>query len=287
MLNSAAFRDLSPGAKVAYIALKAKYNGRNNGFLAFGARGAGDELGMSRATGNRALQELEAHGFIGRQIEATFHSKRMSIEWVLTELKNDATGALPTKAFMRWKPSRKETEHSQSPKKSTSKQSGLGTNSGTPSGQPSPLGASPTDYKKPVSNSEPTVSEVRRERPISDPMQTHSLKDGTAPGQKRGLQSHQRDTYTSAPSGAGASEPARITLLAAVRSRIARTVDDQEILDRITPVAGGVVDHLLKHHFGNPLAQAVIEKFPGSRLRLTEADLDKCIRRHLAARRRQ
>jgi hypothetical protein len=102
MMQTAAWRDLSPTARALYVELKARYNGKNNGALAFSARDAGDALGRGKSSASRFFVELEQHGFIVREKASTFNQKRLSIEWRLTELRCDVTNSLPTKEFARW-----------------------------------------------------------------------------------------------------------------------------------------------------------------------------------------
>ena len=58
MMESAAWKDLSVGARATYVELKKLYNGANNGRLGFGSRGAANVLGKSKSMANRYLKEL-------------------------------------------------------------------------------------------------------------------------------------------------------------------------------------------------------------------------------------
>jgi hypothetical protein len=100
VMNSQAWRGLSPQSRCVYVELKRLYNGRNNGQLGFGARGAAAAIGMSASSANRFLKELEEHGFIRRQTESSFGQKRLTIEWCLTECRNDVLSEPPTKDFI-------------------------------------------------------------------------------------------------------------------------------------------------------------------------------------------
>jgi hypothetical protein len=57
---------------------------------------------MGKSSASRFFIELEEHGFIVSEKLSSFNQKRLSIEWRLTELRNDLSGSLPTKEFARW-----------------------------------------------------------------------------------------------------------------------------------------------------------------------------------------
>jgi DNA-binding transcriptional MocR family regulator len=104
LLKSAAWADLKPLERALYLALKQRYNGRNNGSIGYGVREAAHDLGVSSNTANAAFWSLQAHGFVTVGKGSTFGQKRMAQEWTLTEDKNDATGEPSSKLFMRWRP---------------------------------------------------------------------------------------------------------------------------------------------------------------------------------------
>jgi hypothetical protein len=101
MLKSPAWLGLSCNARAAYIQLALRYDGCNNGMLALSARTLGHELQCDKATAARALIELENAGFIQTTKIGAFARKRQASEYRLTTLRCDATGELPSKAFMR------------------------------------------------------------------------------------------------------------------------------------------------------------------------------------------
>ncbi len=112
MLASPAWQSLSPTARAAYIELKFLYNGVNNGRIGLSARRLGERIHVSKNTAARALQDLEERGFIERATPGAFHHKvRHATEWRLTEERCDVSGALPTKAFMRWGQEKKTRCH--------------------------------------------------------------------------------------------------------------------------------------------------------------------------------
>lgn len=111
LIDCPAWRSLSFSARAAFIELARRYNGWNNGQLVLAASTLAERLGCSKATAARALNELEVTRFIGVQKVGIFRRKdRLASEYFLTLYKNDATGDLSTKAFMRWQPQQSQNE---------------------------------------------------------------------------------------------------------------------------------------------------------------------------------
>ena len=105
MMESAAWRALSPAARVVYIEVRRRYNGSNNGRLALSVRDAAAQCNINKDTSRKALASLQDHGFIECVTPGGFTRKvRHATEWRLLDQRCDKTGALPTKAFMRWRP---------------------------------------------------------------------------------------------------------------------------------------------------------------------------------------
>ena len=105
MLDSPAWRSLLPAVRCTYIEVAKLYDGGNNGRIALSARTVSERLLISRATAARALSELVDKGFLEAVRAGGFNVKsgqRRSTEWRMTSYRCDVTGALPTKAFMRW-----------------------------------------------------------------------------------------------------------------------------------------------------------------------------------------
>jgi hypothetical protein len=102
LLNCAAYRSLDTVARCLYLELKQRYTGFNNGQIALGVRTAADALGVSKNTAQRAFVALEDRGFIRVATPSSFDQKRLSREWLLTELPDDRDGTKPSKDFMRW-----------------------------------------------------------------------------------------------------------------------------------------------------------------------------------------
>ena len=106
VLKSAAYRSLSTEARAVLVELMHRYNGSNNGRIGLSVRDAGALCGISKNTAGRALKELQAMGFISIVTPSSFNRKnRLAIEYSLSEFRNDATGELPSMAFMRWRAS--------------------------------------------------------------------------------------------------------------------------------------------------------------------------------------
>jgi DNA-binding Lrp family transcriptional regulator len=100
-----AYRSLSLAGRAALNELIRIYNGRNNGCLAMSVRMLAERLNSSKDTASRALTELEEKGFIETTKVGSFRLKqRYASEYRLTWHRDDNNYALPTKAFMRWRP---------------------------------------------------------------------------------------------------------------------------------------------------------------------------------------
>lgn len=107
VLQSPAWKHLTPNARCIYVAVKERYNGKNNGEISFSAREAGEALNLSHHTGNRALAELIEHGFLEVTEESNFNRKaKLARCYMLTELPDDRPGMsrIALKTFMRWQP---------------------------------------------------------------------------------------------------------------------------------------------------------------------------------------
>jgi hypothetical protein len=85
------------------LALAQRYNGYNNGEISMSVREAARLLHVAKDTATKAFRELEAKGFIRRNICGSFNWKiRHATTWILTE---HAFGdQLATKEFARWQP---------------------------------------------------------------------------------------------------------------------------------------------------------------------------------------
>jgi len=101
LLKTSAWLGLSTAARAVYIQTALRYNGSNNGRIAFSGRDAASECNLARDTARRAFKELVDAGFL----EETRHGglirkTRIASEWRLTAYKCDLTGSLSSNAFM-------------------------------------------------------------------------------------------------------------------------------------------------------------------------------------------
>jgi len=104
LLQSPAYRSLTPNARSLYVELKLLYNGSNNGDIFMSWRTAAAAVGVrTPATAAKALKELAAKGFIQCRVQGSFDNKiNLATQWILTEHEN--RGRPATKEFMRWRP---------------------------------------------------------------------------------------------------------------------------------------------------------------------------------------
>jgi hypothetical protein len=101
MLKTDAWKSLSAAARAVYLQLGFRYNGANNGKLAFSVRDAAGECNLDKGTASRAFKELVDRGFIEETRHGGLSKKtRIASEWRLTAFKCDLTGSLKTCAFM-------------------------------------------------------------------------------------------------------------------------------------------------------------------------------------------
>jgi hypothetical protein len=101
MLRTDAWQALSAAAVRVYIQIGSRYNGANNGRLAFSVRDAAAECNLAINTAMRALRELVDLGFIEETRHGGLSKKtRIASEWRLTAFKCDLTVSLKTCAFM-------------------------------------------------------------------------------------------------------------------------------------------------------------------------------------------
>ena len=114
VMRSPAWRALTPNDRNAYLELKRRYDGLNNGRIGLGNRELADAMNVGRDTARRSLDNLTEKGFVTKAKASGFNTKhRAATEWRLTEYKCDVTGELPTKDFMRWQQKEKSTGASQ------------------------------------------------------------------------------------------------------------------------------------------------------------------------------
>src|SRR5947208_9979980 len=75
LLKCPAWLSLTAPARVVMIQLAARYNGRNNGMIAFSVRDAAKECRLSKNTANRAFKELVERGFVELKTPGGFSRK--------------------------------------------------------------------------------------------------------------------------------------------------------------------------------------------------------------------
>ena len=101
MLKTDAWRALSAPARAVYIQIGFRYDGFNNGRIAFSVRDAASECGLANNTASKAFKELVALGFIEETRHGGLSRKtRIASEWRLTAFKCDLTGAFKPCLFM-------------------------------------------------------------------------------------------------------------------------------------------------------------------------------------------
>lgn len=100
-----AWRTLSGNAVKLLCAMLAEFRplDRSNGQLAWSDKRAGDAIGMSETSGRRALEELEARGWIAVQRFGTMRRDKPTA-YALSMYQNDETGEPATMAFEHWQP---------------------------------------------------------------------------------------------------------------------------------------------------------------------------------------
>jgi DNA-binding transcriptional regulator YhcF (GntR family) len=104
LLKSPAWLSLTAAERAVYIQLASRYNGSNNGKVAFSVRDAARECRISKDTAGRAYKALVAKGFIEVKTPGGFSRKvRHAAEWLLTEYRDDVSLEIPKKTFMHWK----------------------------------------------------------------------------------------------------------------------------------------------------------------------------------------
>lgn len=103
MLVCPAWFALSPNERCVYIEIAQRYNGANNGFIAYAVREGADALRLSKNTVARCIERLIALGFLEIVVKGSFNFKKgHATEYRLTDFACNRTNQLPSKTFMRW-----------------------------------------------------------------------------------------------------------------------------------------------------------------------------------------
>ena len=103
LIESQAWRWLRPISQSVYIELRRRFNGSNNGKISFSLGEGARILRASKSSIQKALVELEEHGFI-KLVKKGYFTRRMASEYALTDEQLD--GHPPTKEWQRWQPTK-------------------------------------------------------------------------------------------------------------------------------------------------------------------------------------
>ena len=103
LIESEAWRWLKPISKAVYIELRRRYNGLNNGKISLSLSEAAHILKASKSSINKALKQLETHGFI-KLIKKGYFTGRMASEYAMTDEQLD--GYPPTREWKQWQPNK-------------------------------------------------------------------------------------------------------------------------------------------------------------------------------------
>lgn len=107
LIKSRAFFELKGTAVKLLMLLMTRYNGRNNGRIAFGYSDA-EKLGVARNSTQRAFIELQDKGFI-KQTKAGVYRGNVS-EWLLTFRSDDRNGHARTDDWKQYPNNEKDAE---------------------------------------------------------------------------------------------------------------------------------------------------------------------------------
>lgn len=104
-LKSEAWRSLSGPAVKLWLELHTRYNGGNNGKLHLSMNEAASNLGLGKATVQRAYEELEDKGFVALEVKGNWFSRRAHDWRLTTKPMQTASGKDPaTNDWVHWNP---------------------------------------------------------------------------------------------------------------------------------------------------------------------------------------
>jgi hypothetical protein len=110
-LKSEAWRSLSGAAVKVWLELHTRYNGSNNGKVHLSLNEAAENLGLGKATVQRAFVELETKGFLKLEKRGNWYSRRAHDWRLTTKPMHTAKGKdAATQDWHHWRRPRK-TEH--------------------------------------------------------------------------------------------------------------------------------------------------------------------------------
>lgn len=103
LLDCPAWRALTAQERTVYVHLAKRYNGSNNGWLAFSVRDAAEECSISKNTAARAFLRLEELGFVDCVTPGGFSRKTPhAAEWRLTAYPCNRALLPGSMRFMKW-----------------------------------------------------------------------------------------------------------------------------------------------------------------------------------------
>lgn len=104
LMKTAAWKSLSPQARVVLIEIYKRYDGSNNGRIVLSVREAARDCNISKDTAVREFKRLQERGFTELKTPGCFSRKvRHASEWLLTEHRDDVANEMPKKTFVRWR----------------------------------------------------------------------------------------------------------------------------------------------------------------------------------------
>ena len=107
MMNSEAWRSLTPQEVAVYLRVAYRFNGVNNGHLALGVRDAAREAKVSRNTAAKALLNLSEKGLLKRMVLGGYSTNGgKATTYALTCLPI-CKGKAASREYQAWKPSLK------------------------------------------------------------------------------------------------------------------------------------------------------------------------------------
>jgi hypothetical protein len=108
LLQTPAWKSLSPNARSIYVEMLTRYAGpnSNNGRIPFSYRDGAKRLGIGKNAVSAAFVALRERGFIVQTKKGGFNvkTKNLANEWRLTEYPSDIDNTAATKDFMKWPP---------------------------------------------------------------------------------------------------------------------------------------------------------------------------------------
>jgi len=106
MIKSAAWQSLDGNEQALYVHFASRFDGKNNGRIAFSVREAAQALNISKDTGARTIKVLIDRGLIEIVKRSAFNLKRgpdKATEYRLTEYPCNVTGKAATYKFKKWR----------------------------------------------------------------------------------------------------------------------------------------------------------------------------------------